>query len=313
MRWTANDIPDQDGRTAIVTGANAGLGYQTALQLARKGGHVLLAARDRRRGAAALDRLRADVPDSRAELVELDLADLESVRRCAVAFLARGDGLDLLVNNAGVMALPSRQTTAQGYERQFGTNHLGHFALTGHLLPALKRRPDSRVITVSSNNHKLAKAVEFNDLQGERRYSAWGAYAQSKLANAMFVLELDRRLRAAGLDVLSVGAHPGYASTNLQFSGPRSGGASFAALGLGLVTRLLAQPARQGALPILYAVTAPDVRGGQYFGPSGPGEARGHPKLVAFSAAAHDAAAGARLWAVSEQLTGVSFDALAAR
>jgi NAD(P)-dependent dehydrogenase (short-subunit alcohol dehydrogenase family) len=310
--WTADDIPDQSGKTAIVTGANSGLGYQTTLGLARKGAHVILAARNPARGAAALERLRADVPDARLELAELDLADLDSVRRFADDFLARGGGLDLLVNNAGVMAIPSRETTAQGFERQFGTNHLGHFALTGRLLPALQR-PGSRVVTLSSNNHKRAKRIDFDDLQGERRYARWDAYDQSKLANAMFVLELDRRLRAAGLQVVSVGAHPGYSATNLQFSGPRSGGTSLAARAMGVATRLLAQPAPQGALPVLYAATAPGVQGGQYFGPDGPGEWRGrHPRPVAFSAAAHDQTAAARLWVVSEELTGVRFEALAA-
>jgi NAD(P)-dependent dehydrogenase (short-subunit alcohol dehydrogenase family) len=310
--WTADDIPDQSGKTAIVTGANSGLGYQTTLGLARKGAHVILAARSPARGAAALERLRAD-PDARLGLAELDLADLDSVRRFADDFLAAGGGLDLLVNNAGVMAIPRRETTAQGFERPFGTNHLGHFALTGRLLPALLQRPGSRVVTLSSNNHKRAKRIDFDDLQGERRYAQWGAYDQSKLANAMFVLELDRRLRAAGLQVVSVGAHPGYSATNLQFSGPRSGGTSLAARVVGVATRLLAQPAPQGAVPVLYAATAPGVQGGQYFGPDGPGEWRGrHPRPVAFSAAAHDQAAAARLWVVSEELTGVRFEALAA-
>jgi NAD(P)-dependent dehydrogenase (short-subunit alcohol dehydrogenase family) len=312
--WTADDIPDQSGRTALVTGGNSGLGYQTVLQLARKGARVLLAARDRARGTAALERLRAEAPGRQAELAQIDLADLASVERFAASFLASGQDLDLLVNNAGVMAIPHRETTAQGYERQFGTNHLGHFALTGRLLPALARRPGGRVVTVSSNQHKRAKGIDFGDLQGEHSYRPWGAYAQSKLANAMFVLELDRRLRAAGLDIISAGAHPGFAHTNLQIAGPRSGGTSLVARGMGLATRLFAQPARDGALPVLYAATAAGVHGGEYFGPDGPGEMRGrHPKLVQFSAAAHDQAAAARLWAVSEELTGVTFEALTAR
>jgi NAD(P)-dependent dehydrogenase (short-subunit alcohol dehydrogenase family) len=310
--WTVNDIPDQSGRTVLITGGNAGLGYQTALQLARKGARVLLAARDRARGAAALERLGTEVPAGHAELAELDLADLACVERFSTAFLASGRDLDLLVNNAGVMAIPRRETTAQGYERQFGTNHLGHFALTGRLLTALLRRPGGRVVTVSSNRHKQAGGIDFDDLQGERGYRPWRAYDQSKLANAMFVLELDRRLRAAGLGVVSAGAHPGFAATNLQFAGPRSGGTSVVARGLGLATRLIAQPASDGALPQLYAATAGNVRGGEYFGPDGRGERRGHhPKPVSFSPAAQDKAAAARLWAVSEELTGVSFEALA--
>jgi NAD(P)-dependent dehydrogenase (short-subunit alcohol dehydrogenase family) len=310
--WTTADIPDQSGRVALVTGGNSGLGYQIVLQLARKGARVLLAARDRGRGAAALQRLAAaGVPAGHAELVELDLADLASVERFAAGFLAGGQDLDLLVNNAGVMAIPHRETTAQGYERQFGTNHLGHFALTGRLLPALVRRPGSRVVTVSSNMHKRASGIDFDDLQAERSYRPWPAYEQSKLANATFVLELDRRLRAADLDVVSAGAHPGFAATNLQVTGPQSGGGGLMARGMGLATRLFAQPARDGALPVLYAATAQDVHGGQYFGPDGPGEMRGrHPKLVQFSRAAHDEAAAARLWAVSQELTGVTFEAL---
>jgi NAD(P)-dependent dehydrogenase (short-subunit alcohol dehydrogenase family) len=313
--WTTADIPDQSGRVALVTGGNSGLGYQTALQLARQGARVLLAARDRGRGAAALEQLAAaGVPAGHAELVQLDLADLASLERFAAGFLAGGQGLDLLVNNAGVMAIPHRETTAQGYERQFGTNHLGHFALTGRLLPALVQRPGSRVVTVSSNMHKRASGIDFDDLQAERSYRPWPAYEQSKLANAMFVLELDRRLRAAGLDVVSAGAHPGFAATNLQVTGPQSGGGGLMARGMGLATRLFAQPARDGALPVLDAATAENVHGGEYFGPDGPGEMRGrHPKLVQFSRAAHDEAAAARLWAVSEELTGVTFEALTAR
>jgi NAD(P)-dependent dehydrogenase (short-subunit alcohol dehydrogenase family) len=310
--WTTGDIPGQAGRTALVTGGNSGLGYQTVLQLARKGAHVLLAARDQARGAAALERLGAEAPASQVELAQLDLADLDSVGRFAGEFLASGESLGLLVNNAGVMAIPHRETTAQGYERQFGTNHLGHFALTGRLLPALTRQPGSRVVTVSSNRHKQAKGIDFGDLQAEHSYRPWHAYDQSKLANAMFVLEFDRRLRAAGLDVVSAGAHPGFAATNLQITGPRSGGTSLVARGMGLATRLFAQPAGDGALPTLYAATAGNVHGGEYFGPDGRGEMRGHhPKLVQFSPAAHDAAAAARLWAVSEELTGVTFEALA--
>ena len=312
--WTADDIPDQSGTTVLVTGGNSGLGYETVLQLARKGARVLVAARDRARGTAALERLGAEAPGSQAELAQIDLADLTSVERFADGFLAGDQELDVLINNAGVMAIPHREITAQGYERQFGTNHLGHFALTGRLLPVLARRPGRRVVTVSSNQHKRAKGIDFDDLQGERGYRPWGAYAQSKLANAMFVLELDRRLRAAGLDTVSAGAHPGFAHTNLQVSGPRSGGTSLVARGMGAATRLFAQPARDGALPTLYAATAVDVHGGDYFGPDGPGEMRGHhPTPVQFSAAAHDQAAAARLWAVSEELTGVTFEALTAR
>src|SRR5919108_5663704 len=192
MAWTAADIPDQSGRSAVVTGATAGLGLRTAVELARKGAHVVMTARDPERGRRALERVRAAGP--RAELAMLDLADLDSVERFAAQ--VAGDGLDVLVNNAGVMALPARQTTAQGFERHFGVNHLGHFALTARLLPELLRRPGSRVVTLSSLNHKGVRSLDFDDLQSERRYNKWTAYARSKLANCLFVLELDRRLRA---------------------------------------------------------------------------------------------------------------------
>src|SRR2546430_529388 len=268
--WTSDDIPDQSGKTVLVTGGNSGLGYQTVLRLARKGARVLLAARDRARGTAALERLGAEAPGSQAELAQIDLADLTSVERFAAGFLAGGEGLDLLISNAGVMAIPQRETTAQGYERQFGTNHLGHFALTGRLLPALAQRPGSRVVTVSSNQHKRAKRIDFDDLQAEHGYRPWGAYAQSKLANAMFVLELDRRLRAAGLDIVSAGAHPGFAYTNLQITGPRSGGTSLTAYVMGLATRLFAPPARDGAPPTPYAATPADLHGGGPLRPGGP-------------------------------------------
>ncbi|MBO0810033.1 MAG: SDR family oxidoreductase [Actinobacteria bacterium] len=311
--WTVADIPDQSGRTALVTGANSGLGYQVALQLARRGARVLVGARNRARGEAALAKLATEAPGSNAELAELDLADLGSVERFAAGITGPGQELDLLVNNGGVMAIPHRETTAQGFERQFGTNHLGHFALTARLLPVLAQRPGSRVVTVSSEQHKRARGIGFDDLQAERGYRPWGAYQQSKLANAMFVLELDRRLRAAGLDVVSAGAHPGFAATNLQFAGPRSGGTGLQARALGLATRLYAQPVSDGAVPLLYAATAPGVSGGEYFGPSGPGERRGrHPRQVQFSAAARDQAAAGRLWRVSEELAGVSFGILKA-
>jgi NAD(P)-dependent dehydrogenase (short-subunit alcohol dehydrogenase family) len=310
--WTVSDIPGQSGRTVLVTGGNSGLGYQTVLQLARKDARVLLAARSRARGEEALARLATEAPGNHAELVSIDLADLASVERFASEFLAAGERLDVLVNNAGVMAIPRRETTAQGFERQFGTNHLGHFALTGRLLPALARQPGSRVITVTSSMHKRASGLDFDDLQSERSYRPWGAYERSKLANAMFVLELARRLREAGLDIISAGAHPGFAATNLQVTGPRSGGTNLMARAMGVATRLIAQPASNGAIPQLHAITADGVHSGEYYGPDGRAEGRGrHPELVQFSAAARDQAAQARLWAASEELTGVTFEAFA--
>ena len=302
--WTAADVPDQTGRTAIVTGANSGLGFRTAEALAGAGASVVLACRDASRGGAALDRLKAAVPEAadRLSLRPLDLADLDSVREFAELTT---DPIDLLINNAGIMALPSRRTTAQGFEAQVGTNHLGHFALTGLLLPKLLERPASRVVTLSSSFHKMARLSHLDDLQSERKYSGWTTYGLSKLANVLFFTELDRRLRATGATTISVGAHPGYASTNLQISGPQTGGASPSARVMALVNPYLGQSDTMGALPTLRAATAPDVEGGEFYGPSRFAEMRGYPKRVKYSSAGGNGAAARKLWDESERLTGV--------
>src|SRR5215472_1859411 len=306
--WAAADMPDQHGRMALVTGANSGIGFHLVLELARKGAHVLLASRDAGRGRAARAAVWQQVPAASIEVVQLDLADLDSVRRLAGQILDRGVGLDLLINNAGVMAVPRRRATAQGFELQFGTNHLGHFALTGRLLPELLQRPGSRVVTVSSIGHRMG-AIRLEDLHGEHRYRPWRAYNQSKLANALFTLELDRRLRAAGARTISVGAHPGYSRTELQYRGPRLGGGGMSARALGLVTQFAGQPAGQGALPVLRAATDPEARGGNYYGPAGLGEGRGSPRKVRYAKKAHDVQLARRLWHASEALTGVTFPA----
>jgi len=306
--WTAEQIPDQSGRTVLVTGANSGLGFHTSLQLARHGARVLMTARDPERGEQAVARLRAEEPSAAVELLSLDLADLSSVRAAAADIASRCEQLDTLVNNAGVMAIPYRQTV-DGFEMQFGTNHLGHFALTGLLLPLLLAAPAGRVVTVSSGAHRTG-AINFDDLQSMRSYQKWKVYGQSKLANLLFAAELDRRSRAAGTRLISVAAHPGYANTNLQRVGPQMEGNRLRQAAMALVNRTVAQSDAAGALPSLYAATMPDVLGGQYFGPSGLGEMRGHPKLVGRSAAAKDAATATRLWAVSEELTGVTYDRL---
>jgi NAD(P)-dependent dehydrogenase (short-subunit alcohol dehydrogenase family) len=221
---------------------------------------------------------------------------------------SRVAGRDLLVNNAGVMAVPRRQVTAQGFELQFGTNHLGHFALTGRLLPALLGRPGSRVVTVSSIVHRFG-SIRLDDLQGEHGYGRWRTYSQSKLANALFTVELDRRLRAAGAVTISVGAHPGYTSTGLMHSGPRRGGGGVFAHVMGLAAPLTGQPAAQGALPVLRAATDPGARGGDYYGPRGLAGSRGAPRRVRYARAAYDEQLARRLWRASEELTGVSFPA----
>jgi NAD(P)-dependent dehydrogenase (short-subunit alcohol dehydrogenase family) len=305
MPWTASDALRQDGRTALVTGASSGLGLQTALGLARAGAHVLLGVRDAQRGDAAAARIAAAVPSARSSLLELDLADLGSVRAAAESMGARGEPLDILVLNAGVMATPHR-TTADGFELQFGTNHLGHFALGAQLVPALLSATAPRVVTVSSGYHRMGR-IDFDDLQAERRYRRWRAYAQSKLANLLFAFELQRRAAAADLPLRSVAAHPGWAATNLQTAGARMTGDRARELVMRLLNRIVAQSDEMGALPILYAATE-DIPGGSYVGPSERGELRGPPTLVHPSRAATDEATAARLWAVSEELTGVRFE-----
>jgi len=309
--WTAADIPDQSGKRALITGANSGIGFHTARELARRGAHVTLACRNQARGDNALQRIRSELPSAQVELALLDLADLDSVQKVADRLLEQGRGIDVLVNNAGVMALPRRQTTAQGFEMQMGTNHLGHFALTGRLLPALLARPAARVVTLSSFGHRAARNVGLDDLQSERAYSPWSTYNRSKLANVLFFLELDRRLRGGGRTAISIGAHPGYAATNLQYSGPRAGGTTISARLLGALTRLAAQPEAQGALPPLYAATAPGVTGGGYYGPARLGETRGDPKPAHIAKQGRDEEAARQLWEISAELTHVHYELLA--
>jgi NAD(P)-dependent dehydrogenase (short-subunit alcohol dehydrogenase family) len=299
--WTAEQIGDLSGRIAVVTGANSGLGLVTARGLARAGATVVPTARDDPKASAMRRAIAAEAPETELDPRILDLASLDSVREFATAVTADHPRVDVLVNNAGVM-MPPRSQTADGFELQFGTNHLGHFALTGLLLDALAAGDASRVVTVSSLEHRAGK-LAFDDLQSELSYSPRGAYRQSKFANAVFGLELDRRLRAAGLPVISVLAHPGYSDTNLQSTGPT--GAMKAILAVG--NKLFAQNADAGALPQLYAATAPGVEGGQFFGPDGFQQARGGPTEVQPVGPARDLEAARRLWEVSEELTGVSY------
>lgn len=311
-RWTADSIPPLTGRRALVTGASSGLGVPTAFELARHGADVVMAVRDQAKGEQVRDRIATalrSTPDAGSvRLAALDLADLASVR--ALAEAEGAEPLDLLVNNAGVMAIPRRET-ADGFEMQLGTNHLGHAALTLLLLPAMARAggagPAARVVTVSSDLHRRGR-IDLDDLMGERSYKPWRAYAQSKLANLLFTSELQRRLEAADLPVAAYAAHPGYADTGLQTVGPRMNGSSVGERLAGLGNRLLAQSAEQGALPTLYAATVPGLPPGSYIGPDGPFEQRGHPKVVGRSKAAQDAATAERLWDVTEDLVGVRFD-----
>jgi NAD(P)-dependent dehydrogenase (short-subunit alcohol dehydrogenase family) len=286
----------------VVTGANSGLGLITARELARAGARVVLACRNVAKGEAARREIEAAAPGAPLELEELDLASLESVRSFAERFRSSHDGLDLLINNAGVMAPPRRQT-ADGFELQFGTNHLGHFALTGRLIGTMEGRDDARVVTLSSTAHRTGR-IAFDNLGGERRYFRWRAYGQSKLANLLFALELERRLSAAGSTTKSMAAHPGYAATNLQFAGPPLMDRLVMMVG----NVVIAQSEEMGALPTLYAATEPGLPGGTYAGPDGLAEQRGHPQAVAPNRAARDEEVARRLWEVSEEMTGVHYE-----
>lgn len=301
--WNANDIPDQGGRLAVVTGANSGLGHVAARELARAGARVVLACRSEARGRDALNLLRGEVPGAEAEVRRLDLGNLASVREFATAL--SGERVDLLLNNAGVMALPYG-TTADGFETQFGVNHLGHFALTGLLLPALLAVPGARIVTVSSMTHVMAN-IDVRDLNSEHGYRRWVAYARSKSANLLFTHELARRLAAHGSDVVAAAAHPGYAATNLQTAGPRAEGRRIAERVMRLGNRIVAQSAEAGALPLLYAATRPGVRPDAFIGPSFA-LWRGAPAPSWRAPWTLDDAMGERLWAASEELTGVTYD-----
>lgn len=300
LKWTANNIPDQTGKTAVVTGANSGLGYETVRGLARKNANIIMASRNPEKGQAALNAIQAEFPQASLELMSLDLSDLSSVHAFAQAYTQKHDKLDMLINNAGVMALPY-QKTSDGFEMQFGTNHLGHFALTGLLLEPLLNTAGARVVTVSSGLHHSGE-MDFNDLNWEKSYNKWSAYGRSKLANLLFTYELERKLEASKQDVISVAAHPGYAATNLQ-----SGGGAVQRVGMSIMNKLLAQSAEMGALPQLYAATAPDVVGGDYFGPKGLQESRGYPVKVASNDKSHNLADAAQLWKVSVEMTKVTY------
>jgi NAD(P)-dependent dehydrogenase (short-subunit alcohol dehydrogenase family) len=303
-KWTAADIPDQTGRTILITGANSGLGLRSAEALAAKGARVLLACRNATKAASAREAVQAKATDAPPEVVPLDLSSLASVAACVEQLAGELDHLDVLMNNAGIMAVPEAQTV-DGFESQIGTNHLGHFALTGQLLPLLLAAPEPRVVTVASNAHKLGR-VHVDDLFFEhRRYSRWGAYGQTKLANLLFSTELQRRAVDAHTALTAVAAHPGYAATNLT-SGPALGAALLKpAFTLG--DRLFGQPDHMGALPQLYAATMPDVLPDDYWGPDAFREQRGYPKRVGRTDRATDREVAARLWERSEELTGVTY------
>lgn len=297
-KWSTTDIPDQTRRTAVITGANSGLGFETAAALAAKGARVVLAVRDLDKGHGAAKRILAATPGAKVDVQQLDLASLASIRTAAEQLRTDHGRIDLLINNAGVM-YPPEQTTRDGFELQFGTNHLGHFALTGLLLERLLPVEGSRVVTVSSIGHRIRAAIHFDDLNWENGYSRVGAYGQSKLANLLFTYELQRRLAAAGRPTIAIAAHPGGANTDL--------GRHLPALLRAPFMRWFTQSAAMGALPTLRAATDPTVHGGQYYGPAGLGGIQGHPEIVSSSKRSRDTALQHRLWQVSEELTGVTY------
>lgn len=301
-RWTGQEIPNLTGRRVIVTGASSGLGVETARALAEHGAQVTLAVRDVAKGEGVAARIQGET-----QVARLDLADLSSVRAFAEDWSAQHpEGLDLLINNAGVMAIP-RRLSADGFEMQLATNHLGHFALTGLLLPALVAVPNSRVVTVSSSAHRMVRGINFTDINSERTYRSWGAYGQSKLANLLFTAELQRRLSAADLSVKAMAAHAGYAATELQYASANMRNASTELKITKLLNRIAGQSAAMGALPTLFAATFPGLPGDSYVGPDGPMETRGYPKVVARSTAAQDMGAARELWLISETLTGIRY------
>jgi protochlorophyllide reductase len=306
-KWTVADMPDQTGRIAVVTGANSGLGYETALALAKKGAHVVMACRNTKKGEEVRKKILAQSPKASLDLTALDLSSLESVREFAEAFTAKYEQLHLLVNNAGVMA-PPYQKTADGFEMQFGTNHLGHFALTGLLLNTILNTPASRVVTVTSNGSYLGK-INFDDLQSEKSYSRYDAYYQSKLANVMFAFELQHKLDAIRSKTLSLTAHPGLAETDLQSTTTQASGTLWERVMYPLMHTLASQSAAAGALPQLYAGTAPDVKGGEFYGPRWI-HVRGYPHLIRANKLAYNREDSARLWQISEDLSGVHYEML---
>lgn len=303
--WNSDHLPDLHGKIAIVTGANSGLGLETSKGLAARGAHVVMACRDANKARDAMVRIRGEVNSASLEFMHLDLAYLMSIRNFSQQFQLRHKQLDILCNNAGVMALPLCRTK-DGFEMQIGTNHLGHFALTGLLLETIQSTADARIVNTSSLAHRFGR-MNFDDLNSRHHYSKWKAYGQSKLANLLFTYELQRRLDMAQLDAISVACHPGYASTNLQLAGPLMENAAIGKLAMRASNRLVAQSERMGAMPCLYAAASPDVEGGDFIGPGGFRELRGYPVKVRSSRRSHDEQAADRLWSLSEELTGVTY------
>lgn len=310
-KWTAEDIPDQSGKIAIVTGANSGTGFEAAKELARKGAHVIMGCRNLKKAEDAKSKISKEIPEASLEIIQLDLSDLSSVRSFANTYRNSHNTLDILCNNAGIMVVPERIETVDGFELQLGTNHFGHFALTGLLLD-LTMKVNGRIVTMSSSGHTFGN-MEFENLNWERKgsYSSSGAYARSKLANLYFTYELHRRLQQSGSGVKALASHPGWSRTNLQSTGMNTGKKTVMSrllrFAMGTLTLLIGQSAAEGALPMLYAATSPDAQSGEYYGPGGMGGMRGYPKRASSSELSHDESVAEKLWDVSETLTGVKF------
>ncbi len=305
MAWSLENLTTQDGRTVVITGGNSGIGYEAAKALSSKGARVILACRDAAKARDAADQITAGNDAANVEVVVLDLASLKSIRACADELRARYERVDVLINNAGVMAIP-RRDTEDGFEMQLGTNHLGHFALTALLFPLLREATGARVVTVSSLAHHFG-LINFLNLHGRMFYEPFMAYGQSKLANLLFTYELDRRLRAANVDVVSTACHPGIASTNLGYASPRMQGSPLGEMLVQLYTSIVAQPAAEGALPTLYAGFAEEAQGGDYIGPNGLGEMRGNPHKISSSFMSQSQLIARQLWTVSEEATDIQF------
>lgn len=304
-QWNETKLPDLSGKVILITGANSGLGFQGSKVFASKGASVVMACRNMDKGKAALEEIQKEQPKAQLALLPLDLSDLDSVKFFADRFKKQYKQLDVLCNNAGVMFLPFRKTK-QGFEMQFGTNHLGHFALTGLLLERLLSTDNSRIVTTSSMYHRSGK-MDFVNLNGEKKYDKYKAYAASKLANLFFAYELQRKLKAASSSTISVACHPGFTATNLQLAGPIMEGSAFKTSVMKVFNRLMAQDVQMGTLPMLYAATEKDVQGGDYIGPSGFKEIRGYPTKVKSIPISYDEAIASKLWEVSQQWTGISY------
>ena len=304
--WTAQDIPDLEGKTIVVTGANSGLGFEASKMFAENNAELVMACRSIERGKNAKEEIEEEIEDPDLEVKKLNLADLESVKDFAEEFKANHDELDILCNNAGVMAIP-REETEDGFEKQFGVNHLGHFALTTHLFPALKEAQEARVVTQSSGLHEKGD-IDFENLMHEKEYSPQQVYADSKLANLLFAYELDRKIRREGLDMRSVAVHPGYAATNLQTRGAEKSGNKVKKYAMKAMNKVLAQSAEKGALPMIYAAVSKQAESGDYIGPGGIANMRGLPEKQESSEASYSRETAEELWAVSEELTGIDFE-----